>query len=112
STLSRGIRSGGALMRPVVGSGTVGVAARLPLAAVSGDPTRADGGGAISVPAFTSISDGSGGPKWYSPHETIIPAQNAKKTTVNENPRFAPRLARSARASPPSPAPRAAPRPS
>src|SRR5262245_53741181 len=83
-TLSRGMRSGGALMRPVVGIDTVGVAARLPFAAVSGDPTRADGGGVAEscalrddayvvggfgnsyvVSGFSRTSvDGSGGPKW------------------------------------------------
>src|SRR6266508_2695589 len=101
STWSNGMRRGGALMCPVVGMGTVGVAARLPLAAVSGDPTRADGGetGADGAGAdAASIPDGNGGPNRYNPHETIIPAQKAKKTTVNENPRFAPRLTRSARA--------------
>jgi hypothetical protein len=115
------MRSGGALMRPAVGIGTVGVAARLPFAAVSGDPTRADGGGAtescaaadescvvsgLLVPpkppageggSRTSVA-GNGGPKWYSPHETIIPAQNAKKTTAGEKPRRRCRLTRNARA--------------
>jgi hypothetical protein len=41
---------------------------------------------------------GSGGPKRYSPQETIIPAQNAKKTTAGEDPRRARRLTRNARA--------------
>src|SRR4029077_8908876 len=101
STWSSGMRSGGALMRPVVGIGTVGGAARLPSAPVSGAPTRADGGGTAKSWATGDESDvvsglvppkplssegGSGGPKWYSPHETIIPAQNAKKTTAGDDP--------------------------